>query len=341
MVKLADRQHIPQLTVIHLRSFGLTLSSLRLREDLPLPRTNSARTRLAPYLDCWSADAAKMAKAWASGNSSKWLQVEAVVRRLRSDFVHDPAVVVPADCEDPVGFFLEEGRGPDYLFATTAVLMLRSLGCPTRLVSGFYAEPERYDHRAGQTAVLAEDAHVWAEVCVDGHNWVPIEATPGYAPPSERLTVHEWGMQLAATVMAWCSRHWAFVTLVFAAFAAAAVWRVALLDLLGTMVCQLMAVRSAGARLYWTMRLLEWRAWLAGRRRPQGTTLANWYRPLTSVPRGVGGPSLNDFFGFVDCLLYAPPGSRLVDSATQREACRTAARVSRRQIHHKLVSPST
>ncbi len=336
MVEMSGRQHIPQLTVIHLRSFGLTLAPLRSRENLPLSLSQGAKTLRGTYLNCTNENAADLARTWASGRSGKWHQVEAVVDRLRSDFVHDRTVVVPDDCHDPVGFFLEARRGPDYLFATTAALMLRSLGCPTRLVSGFYAKPERYDHRAGQTAVLAEDVHVWAEVCVDGHNWVTIEATPGYAQPSENLTLREWGAQLLTSLIAWCSVYWVPIALAFAATVGAAVWRAALLDLVGTIVCHLMALRSPGARLFWTIRLLEWRARLAGRRRPRGSTLAKWYAPLTSRPRSGGCTDLNEFFCFIDHLLYAPRDTASASRVTQREACRAAANVSRHQLRSQL-----
>ena len=336
MVELSGREHIPQLTVIHLRSFGLTLAPLRTRERLPLSPSQGAKTLREAYLNCTNENAADLARTWAKGRSRKWHQVEAVVDRLRSNFVHDPTFVVPDDCDDPVGLFLEARRGPDYLFATTAALMLRSLGCPTRMVSGFYAKAERFDRRAGQTAVLAEDVHVWAEVCVDGHNWVTIEPTPGYAPPSENLTMREWWAQLLTSLLAWCSVYRAPIALAFAAIMASAVWRAALLDLVGTAVCHLMSLRSPEARLFWTVRLLEWRAWLAGRRRPRASTIATWYRPLAATPGSHGCPDLKNFFHFIDHLLYSPRATQLVDPTTGREACRAAANVSRREIRSQL-----
>lgn len=62
-----------------------------------------------------------------------------------------------------VAFVLSERRGPDYLFASAAAVMLRSLEYPTRLVRGFYASPERFDPESGQTAVLKEDVHFWTQ----------------------------------------------------------------------------------------------------------------------------------------------------------------------------------
>ncbi len=155
--------------------------------------------------------------------------------------------------------------------------MLRSLGYPTRLVTGFYARPERFDRRAGQTAVLADDVHVWGEVCIDGRTWIPIEPTPGYAPPRESLTWGEWASAVARGSVAWAIRHAAGLAVLLVMAAAGWFRRMAVFDVLGYAAWRLAARGPVERRVRWTIRLLELRSWFCGRQRPREATLSNWY----------------------------------------------------------------
>jgi hypothetical protein len=224
--------------------------------------------------------------------------------------------------------FLKTRRGPDYLFATTAATLLRKLGYPTRLVTGFYARSDRYDRRAGQTAVLAEDVHVWAEVQIDGSTWIPIEPTPGYDPPRESLT---WPQRLSLAWRAtwkWCVAHvWSLVALMGAA---AVVWvtRVRWLDCIFTMFCRSAGCGSVRRRVLWTMRLLEWRAWLAGHPRPPTTTLSGWHGMLVESLPSATSNCLKAALRSAEAILYCPASSAMADmpTATPEVACSVVAR---------------
>ncbi len=82
---------------------------------------------------------------------------------------------------DPVAAFLFESRkGPCGLFASAAVLLLRSMGVRARLVTGF---SRRWS--PGETVFRARDAHSWAEVFYPGAGWKvfdPTLRTRGPAP---------------------------------------------------------------------------------------------------------------------------------------------------------------
>ena len=87
---------------------------------------------------------APVAKAIIAGLPTGWCQVEAVVAAIREGYSHDRSATVPPGCADVVAdFLLRSHRGPDYLFASAAAVLLRSLGYPTRVVSGLYAAPWR------------------------------------------------------------------------------------------------------------------------------------------------------------------------------------------------------
>ncbi len=72
-------------------------------------------------------------------------------------------------------FLTEAHRGYCIHYATAATVLYRALGVPARVADGFVAITS-----AGVLCdVLAEDAHCWVEVYVDGVGWVPVEVTHG------------------------------------------------------------------------------------------------------------------------------------------------------------------
>lgn len=76
--------------------------------------------------------------------------------------------------EDVVAAFLTQYReGVCQHFASAATLLYRALGIPARYVIGYVG-----DTKAGQYVnILAQNAHAWVEVYVDGLGWVNVEVT--------------------------------------------------------------------------------------------------------------------------------------------------------------------
>lgn len=123
----------------------------------------------------------KMAIELTTGVESGWPQVRAIVQHLRSEYRHDRESRPSPDCENTtIDFLFHRQGGPDYEFATAAVMLLRSLNISARLASGFYVDQTQFDPRAGHTPVTKDDVHVWAEVHAGKDHWLPIEPTPGY-----------------------------------------------------------------------------------------------------------------------------------------------------------------
>ena len=140
-----------------------------------------------------------LAKGWVEGLPEGWCQVAAVIAALRRGYAHDRSATAPSGCTDVVAeFLLQSHRGPDYLFASSAAVLLRSLGYPTRLVSGLYAAPGKYDPRTRHTPVTRDDVHFWVEVRLPNGHWVAVEPTPGYElmPP-----VLSWSDRLADALL--------------------------------------------------------------------------------------------------------------------------------------------
>lgn len=221
---------------------------------------------------------AELAGRWASGVPRGWEQVESVIRHLRGHCQHDRAAVPPEGCLDVMAHFLVESRrGPDYLFATAAALMLRSLGYPSRVVGGLYVDPRRYDPIARHVTVPTDDAHLWVEVQVPGGDWVALEPTPGFElmPPAyapiDRL------LAALASAGRWAGGNTAGLTLASVGIGLLAWRRRAVLDLAWTLAWSIVTRASAPPQaVLATLRLIERRASWTGRPRSIGETPSRW-----------------------------------------------------------------
>lgn len=77
---------------------------------------------------------------------------------------------------DPIDYFLFDSHtGYCEFFATAMGDMLRSLGIPARLVSGF--GPGTFDTTVEAFVVRSDDAHSWVEVYFPNYGWIPFEPT--------------------------------------------------------------------------------------------------------------------------------------------------------------------
>lgn len=85
--------------------------------------------------------------------------------------------------KDTVEYFLKESKkGYCTYYATTAAILLRSVGIPTRYVEGMYVTKEELKEgveNGGEISVPDEDAHAWVEVYDENYGFVPLEVTPG------------------------------------------------------------------------------------------------------------------------------------------------------------------
>jgi transglutaminase-like putative cysteine protease len=78
---------------------------------------------------------------------------------------------------DPVeDFLVNRKRGHCEYFASALVLMLRSVGVPSRMVSGF--KGGTVNAISGAYEVEQRHAHVWVEALIGGDRWVTVDPTP-------------------------------------------------------------------------------------------------------------------------------------------------------------------
>ena len=96
--------------------------------------------------------------------------------------------VIPLGEEIPEYFLFESHRGYCQHFATTAALMFRLYGVPSRYVTGYMAQPDDFEQQSDGAwrAVLEDgDAHAWTEVYADGQGWKVVDATPSAGDESQ------------------------------------------------------------------------------------------------------------------------------------------------------------
>ncbi|MBQ7954562.1 MAG: transglutaminase domain-containing protein [Lachnospiraceae bacterium] len=84
---------------------------------------------------------------------------------------------------DPIEYFLGTSqKGYCMHYASAAVMVLRKMGVPARLASGYAVKQSsiQRDEVRYEVTVLDSNAHAWAEIYLDGIGWIPIEVTKGY-----------------------------------------------------------------------------------------------------------------------------------------------------------------
>lgn len=119
-----------------------------------------------------------LAASIAGAAPSRYDAVVAVDSYLKTHEIYDLDSPRPAPGVDAVDDFLfVSGRGFCEQFASAAVVMLRSLGIPARLVTGFVQGD--VTSFPGQRVMRGSDAHAWIQVWYPGIGWVSSDPTAG------------------------------------------------------------------------------------------------------------------------------------------------------------------
>jgi transglutaminase-like putative cysteine protease len=131
--------------------------------DLQLPATLDPRIR-------------ELASHWAAGASSDLAIARAIETRLRTGYGYT-LELPPARTADPLANFLfVRRRGHCEYFASAMAVMLRTLGVPARLATGFQSGV--YNPLTDEWLMRASDAHAWVEAWLAGRGWTTFDPTP-------------------------------------------------------------------------------------------------------------------------------------------------------------------
>jgi protein-glutamine gamma-glutamyltransferase len=133
----------------------------------------------SPYADVY-----RLARRWTADSPSPYTAARTIEDRLRTGYKYTPNV--PEHAYPLASFLFEDRAGYCQQFAGAMGLMLRMVGIPSRVVSGF--APGSFDPEQDAYEVQDFDAHSWVEVYIRGVGWVTFDPTPAAAPAASQET---------------------------------------------------------------------------------------------------------------------------------------------------------
>jgi hypothetical protein len=127
----------------------------------------------------------QLARKWVGNAKTPLAQAVAIETHLRTEYRYDLDSPSGAAANPLDHFLFESKRGHCEFYSTAMAIMLRTLGVPTRNVTGFVGGT--FNRFGRYYAVRQGDAHSWVEVYADGQGWVRFDPTPpsDAAPQSE------------------------------------------------------------------------------------------------------------------------------------------------------------
>jgi len=122
-------------------------------------------------------------EAWrVVGDASNMYDASSNVEQYLRGFTYSTRVPVPPADRDWVSFLLFESKvGYCDYYATAMMVMLRSVGIPARVASGYVSG--EWDPSTQSYMVSEKHAHTWTEVYFPGYGWITFEPSANRPPP--------------------------------------------------------------------------------------------------------------------------------------------------------------
>jgi transglutaminase-like putative cysteine protease len=128
---------------------------------------------------------ARLAREITQGLEASESKARAVERHLRTSYAYTTELP-EEEMPDPLAHFLfERKKGHCEYYASAMAVMLRSLGIPSRVVTGFHGG--ELNPISGWYVVRASDAHSWVEAYLES-GWTTFDPTPP-APAPRRASL--------------------------------------------------------------------------------------------------------------------------------------------------------
>jgi transglutaminase-like putative cysteine protease len=142
-----------------------------------------------------------LAKDWTAGLVTDLERARAIERRLRKEYGY--TLQLPSrELPDPLASFLFERRkGHCEYFASAMTVMLRTIGIPARIATGFQSGV--YNSMTELWVVRASDAHTWVEAWIPGRGWSTFDPTPPDPNPPGYGFMGRLGLYLDAAETFW------------------------------------------------------------------------------------------------------------------------------------------
>ena len=181
------------------------LGDANVRPEPPLSLEDRRRyLRLPPNL---TDQVSRLARRWAGQHMDVASQAKAIEQRLRKEYRYD--LDSPSGAADnPLEHFLfESHRNHCEFYSTAMAILVRTLGVPSRAVTGFFENT--YNRFGRYYAVRQGDAHSWVEVYIPQRGWQRFDPTPpaSATPQSEITGILAFVRDLAEAAAQRYSRH--------------------------------------------------------------------------------------------------------------------------------------
>ena len=166
--------------------------------ELPLNWAERRQYLSLPRLD---PRIAELARRTVEGAGSDGERAQVLAQFLRTSYGY--TLELPAhEVADPLAYFLFERRkGHCEYFASALAVMLRTLGIPSRLVTGF--QSGIYNPLTELYVIRASDAHSWVEAWVPGRGWVSFDPTPPDPHPGANALMTKLALYADAVETFW------------------------------------------------------------------------------------------------------------------------------------------
>lgn len=158
-------------------------------EQVPLTVTPSLKSEIQ-LPDTLPSQVQALALSLTESKPTLYDKVKAVEQYLKTDgsyrYSKTDASYTPED-KDYVDYFLFESKiGYCDNFSSAMVVLLRSVGIPSRWAKGFApGDVIETSTNNKKYAIRNSHAHSWPEVYFEGYGWLPFEPTPGFEATNE------------------------------------------------------------------------------------------------------------------------------------------------------------
>ena len=187
-VKTARALLAGEVVKVNTRLNDLTVARLRQAED---EYPNWVKDRYLQLPDDFSENVRSLAENLTRDAETPYDKARIITAYLRKEIRYEEKIPQPPADQDVVEWFLFTHKaGFCNYYATSEVLMLRSLGIPARLAVGF-AQGEPDEEKTNLYRVYMKDYHAWPEVYFPEIGWVQFEPTANQPNHSLRLGLIE------------------------------------------------------------------------------------------------------------------------------------------------------
>jgi transglutaminase-like putative cysteine protease len=170
-----------------------------LGDGAPAPNPDERRLLLSlPPLNPRIAD---LARTLTANEPDDWRRARRLETWLQTNLAY--TLELPATTQsDPIAHFLfERRRGHCEYFASAHAVMLRSLGIPARVVTGFQGGVR--NPVSGWHVIAASDAHSWVEAWIPNNGWTTFDPTPAGGRPAHAALFQRLSHLIDAADLFW------------------------------------------------------------------------------------------------------------------------------------------